>query len=158
MTPIRLVIVDDHVVFREALRALLGRVDEIDLVGEAADTRQAIEVTESLHPDVVLMDLHLPDGGGEQATSTILASHPQMAVLVLTMHSDDAHLRHALHAGARGSLLKDAAPEAIIRAILAVHEGQAIFDRAIVARVVGAKQASDHRTPMNGIVLWQSRR
>lgn len=62
VTPIRLVIVDDHVVFREALRALLGRVDEIDLVGEAADTRQAIEVTESLHPDVVLMDLHLPDG------------------------------------------------------------------------------------------------
>ena len=88
------------------------------------------------------MDLHLPGGGGEQATSTILASHPQMAVLVLTMHSDDAHLRHALHAGARGYLLKDAAPEAIIRAILAVHEGQAIFDRAIAARVVAASGTS----------------
>jgi CheY-like chemotaxis protein len=72
VTPIRLVIVDDHVVFREGLRALLGRVDEIDIVGEAADTRQAIEVTDSLHPDVVLMDLHLPGGGGEQATSTCL--------------------------------------------------------------------------------------
>jgi DNA-binding NarL/FixJ family response regulator len=142
VTPIRLVIVDDHVVFREGLRALLGRVDEIDIVGEAADTRQAIEVTESLHPDVVLMDLHLPGSGGEQATSTILASHPQIAVLVLTMHSDDAHLRHALHAGARGYLLKDAEPDAIIRAILAVHEGQAIFDRAIAARVVAASGTS----------------
>jgi DNA-binding NarL/FixJ family response regulator len=138
VTPIRLVIVDDHVVFREGLRALLGRVDDIEIVGEAADTQQAIEVTQTLRPEVVLMDLHLPGGGGELATSSILASHPEIAVLVLSMHSDDAHLREALHAGARGYLLKDAEPEAIIRAILAVHEGQAIFDRAIAARVVAA--------------------
>ncbi|HET9650437.1 MAG TPA: response regulator transcription factor [Microlunatus sp.] len=138
MTPIRLVIVDDHMVFREGLRALLGRVDDIEIVGEATDTQQAVEVSLTLRPDVVLMDLHLPGGGGELATSSILASHPEAAVLVLSMHSDDAHLREALRAGARGYLLKDAEPEAIIRAILAVHEGQAIFDRAIAARVVAA--------------------
>ena len=101
MTPVRLVVVDDHMVFREGLRALLGRVDDIEIVEEAATTQEAIEVTEAARPDVVLMDLHLPGDGGEAATTTILASHPEIAVLVLTMHSDDTHLRHALHAGAR---------------------------------------------------------
>ena len=112
MTPIRLVVVDDHMVFREGLRALLGRVDDIEIVGEAANTQDAVEVTEAVRPDVVLMDLNLPGDGGEVATTTILAAHPEVAVLVLTMHSDDAHLRHALHAGARGYLLKDAEPDA----------------------------------------------
>ena len=138
MTPIRLVVVDDHMVFREGLRALLGRVDDIEIVGEAANTQDAVEVTEAFRPDVVLMDLNLPGDGGEAATTTILAAHPEVAVLVLTMHSDDAHLRHALHAGARGYLLKDAEPDAIIRAIVAVNEGQAIFDRGIAPRVIAA--------------------
>ena len=84
MTPIHVVVVDDHMVFREGLRALLGRVDDIEIVGEAATTQEAIEVTEAVRPDVVLMDLHLPGDGGEVAT-TILAAHPEVAVLVLTM-------------------------------------------------------------------------
>jgi DNA-binding NarL/FixJ family response regulator len=147
MTPIRVVVVDDHMVFREGLRALLGRVDEIEIVGEAATTEQAIDVTEGVQPDVVLMDLNLPGNGGEVATTTILAAHPEMAVLVLTMHSDDAHLRHALNAGARGYLLKDAEPDAIIRAIIAVNEGQAIFDRGIAARVIAASGAPHAERP-----------
>jgi DNA-binding NarL/FixJ family response regulator len=138
VTPIRLVVVDDHMVFREGLRALLGRVDDIEIVGEAATTQEAIEITESARPDVVLMDLNLPGDGGEAATTMIVTAHPEVAVLVLTMHSDDAHLRHALHAGARGYLLKDAEPEAIIRAIVAVNKGQAIFDPGIAARVIAA--------------------
>ena len=150
MTPIHLVVVDDHMVFREGLRALLGRVDDIEIVGEAANTQDAVEVTEALRPDVVLMDLNLPGDGGEAATTTILAAHPEVAVLVLTMHSDDAHLRHALQAGARGYLLKDAEPDAIIRAILAVHEGQAIFDPGIAARVIAATgtQQADRPFPV----------
>jgi DNA-binding NarL/FixJ family response regulator len=150
VTPIRLVVVDDHMVFREGLRALLGRVDDIEIVGEAANTQDAVEVTEALRPDVVLMDLNLPGDGGEAATTTILAAHPEVAVLVLTMHSDDAHLRHALQAGARGYLLKDAEPDAIIRAILAVHEGQAIFDPGIAARVIAATgtQQADRPFPV----------
>jgi DNA-binding NarL/FixJ family response regulator len=147
VTPIRVVVVDDHMVFREGLRALLGRADDIDIVGEAATTQEAIEVAEAVQPDVVLMDLHLPGGGGEVATTTILAAHPEVAVLVLTMHSDDAHLRHALHAGARGYLLKDAEPNAIIRAILAVNEGQAIFDRGIAARVIAAADTPQAERP-----------
>jgi DNA-binding NarL/FixJ family response regulator len=138
MTQIRVVVVDDHIVFREGLRALLSRADDIELVGEAATTQEAIEITDAVRPDVVLMDLHLPGGGGEIATATILTAHPEVAVLVLTMHSDDAHLRHALHAGARGYMLKDAEPDAIMRAIITVNEGQAIFDRGIAARVIAA--------------------
>jgi DNA-binding NarL/FixJ family response regulator len=133
-----LVVVDDHMVFREGLRALLSRVEDIEIVGEAATTQDAIEVTEAVRPDVVLMDLNLPGDGGEVATTTIIAAHPEIAVLVLTMHGDDAHLRHALNAGARGYLLKDAEPDAIIRAIVAVNEGQAIFDRGIAPRVIAA--------------------
>jgi len=147
VTPVRLVVVDDHMVFREGLRALFGRVEDIEIVGEAATTQEAIDVTEAARPDVVLMDLNLPGDGGEVATTTILASHPEIAVLVLTMHSDDAHLRHALHAGARGYLLKDAEPEAIIRAIAAVKEGQAIFDPGIAARVIAATGTSDAERP-----------
>ena len=116
-------------------------------IGEAATTQEAIEVTDALRPDVVLMDLHLPGGGGEVATTTIAAAHPEVAVLVLTMHSDDAHLRHALNAGARGYLLKDAEPDAIIRAIIAVSQGQAIFDPGIAARVIAATGASQAERP-----------
>ena len=76
MTPIRVVVVDDHMVFREGLRALLGRVDGIEIVGEAATTQEATEVAEAVLPDVVLMDLHLPGGGGEVATTRILAVPP----------------------------------------------------------------------------------
>jgi DNA-binding NarL/FixJ family response regulator len=147
VTPIRVVIVDDHMVFREGLRALLGRIDEIEIIGEAASTEEAIEVTDALRPDVVLMDLHLPGDGGEVATNAIVAAHPEVAVLVLTMHSDDAHLRHALNAGARGYLLKDAEPDAIIRAIVAVSQGQAIFDPGIAARVIAATGAPQADRP-----------
>lgn len=147
MTPIRVVVVDDHMVFREGLRALLGRIDDIEIVGEAATTQEAINMAEGVQPDVVLMDLNLPGHGGEVATTTILAAHPEMAVLVLTMHSDDAHLRHALNAGARGYLLKDAEPDAIIRAIVAVNEGQAIFDPGIAPRVIAATGASQAGRP-----------
>jgi DNA-binding NarL/FixJ family response regulator len=147
VTQIRVVVVDDHMVFREGLRALLGRVDDVEIIGEAATTQEAIEVTDALRPDVVLMDLHLPGGGGEVATTTIAASHPEVAVLVLTMHSDDAHLRHALNAGARGYLLKDAEPDAIIRAIIAVSQGQAIFDPGIAARVIAATGAAQAERP-----------
>jgi DNA-binding NarL/FixJ family response regulator len=105
------VVVDDHMIFREGLRALLGRVDDIEIVGEAATTQEAIEVTKAARPDVVLMDLHLPADGGEAGTTTILASHPEIAVLVLTMHSDDTRPRHALHAGARGHQHQDGAEQ-----------------------------------------------
>ena len=99
---ISVVVVDDHTVFREGLRALLARVPEVEVVGEASNTDDAVAVTASTRPDVVLMDLNLPGGGGEVATRLILAEHTAAAVLVLTMHVDDTHLQRALRAGAHG--------------------------------------------------------
>ena len=147
MTPVRVVIVDDHLVFREGLRALLVRVPEIDVVGEAATGEQAVIVVAELVPDVVLMDLTLPGEGGAAACATITARHPEVAVLVLTMHADHAHLQQSLQSGARGYLLKDADPDAILRAIVAVHQGQAIFDRGIAPQVLAAGAAARSTRP-----------
>lgn len=138
MTPIRVVVVDDHAVFREGIRSLLARVDHIEVVGEAGTTQQAIQVTADLNPDVVLMDLNIPGGGGEAATATILSNQPDVAIMVLTMHTDDQHLRRALQAGARGYLAKDAEPDAIIHSIAAVHDGQVIFSSDIGAQLIAA--------------------
>jgi len=136
--PIRVVVVDDHAVFREGLRALLARVDTIDVVGEAATTDQAIAVVASETPDVVLMDLNIPGEGGLTATEQITGGPAPPAVLILTMYSDDGHLQKALAAGARGYLLKDADPDAIVRAIQTVHDGQIVFDAGIAVRIIDA--------------------
>lgn len=136
MIPIRIVIVDDHVVFREGLRALLARIDHVEVVGEASTTDEAITSVRECRPDVVLMDLHIPGSGGIDATSTITAEGTAGAVLVLTMSSEDTHVRRALAAGAHGYLLKDAQPEAIVRAIVSVHAGQLVFDGGIAGPIL----------------------
>ena len=141
-TPIAVVVVDDHAVFRDGLRALLDRVDAMRVVGEAGTTDDAVSVTNETSPDVVLMDLHLPGAGGADATRRILDARPSIAVLALTMHSDDAHLRSALAAGARGYLLKDAAPDAIVHAIIAVHDGQMVLDGGVTDRLLSASLSS----------------
>jgi DNA-binding NarL/FixJ family response regulator len=138
MNPLRVLVVDDHIVFREGLRALLSRIDDIDVVAEAGTTKEAVTAAAKSNPDVILMDLHIPDGGGIEATAAILASQPGIAVLVLTMHSDDKHLRDAIRAGARGYLLKDADPDSIVRAVIAVHQGQLIFDPGIASHLLTA--------------------
>ncbi len=131
MTALGVLIVDDHAVFRDGMRALLGRIDTIEVLGEAGTTDEAVAAAAELRPDVILMDLHIPGRGGVSATEAILADFPDTAVLVLTMHDDDLHLRDAIQAGARGYLLKDSRSDAIIDAILAVHGGQMIFDRGV---------------------------
>lgn len=144
---VRVLVVDDHVVFREGLRALLGRIDGIHVVGEAGTTDEAIAVAAQVGPDVILMDLHIPGTGGVAATETILAQSPETAVLVLTMHDDDLHLRDAIQAGARGYLLKDSGSDAIIDAILAVHRGQLIFDRGVAQHLRSVTTGHASRRP-----------
>jgi DNA-binding NarL/FixJ family response regulator len=144
---VRLVVVDDHVVFREGVRALIARIAGIEVVGEASSTDEAVEVAAQCRPDVILMDLHLPGDGGTAATERILETQPDVAVLVLTMHTDDAHLRQAIAAGARGYLLKDADPDAIVRAIIAVREGQLIFDPGIADMVLASASAAQEARP-----------
>lgn len=143
---IKVVVVDDHAVFREGVRALLARVDEIEVVGEAGTTDEAIAVAAEVTPDVILMDLNIPGGGGETATVAILADRPETAVLMLTMYTDATHLRGALQAGARGYLVKDAEPDAIVRAIEAVHGGQVIFSPDIGGQVIAASTTETSRS------------
>ena len=138
---IKVLVVDDHAVFREGVRALLARVDDIEVVGEAATTQEAVDAATAHEPDVILMDLNIPGGGGESATVTILAARPTTAVLMLTMYTDPIHLRSALQAGARGYLVKDAEPEAIVRSIVAVHDGQVIFSPDVGGQVIAVSTA-----------------
>lgn len=135
---IRVVVVEDHPMFRNGLVALLDELDGIEVVGQAATGEQADEVVAALDPDVVLMDLHLPGISGVEATSHITTRQPHVAVLVLTMLDDDSSLLGAMRAGARGYLLKEAAPEEIVRAVEAVAAGQAVFGGTAAARMLAA--------------------
>ncbi len=102
METIRLLIVDDHALFREGLRALFSAIEDIELVGEAATGQQAIELTEELQPDVILMDIDMPGMGGVEATRSILRKTPSAGVVMVTMLEDDASVFSAMRAGARG--------------------------------------------------------
>ncbi len=134
--PIRVVVADDHSLIREGVRALLGSVPDMELVGEAANGREAVAVVARTGPDVVLMDLHMPEVDGVAATRTIAAEHPAVAVLVVSMLDDDASVFAALRAGARGYVLKGAEPDELQRAVRAVASGDAIFGPGIAERVL----------------------
>lgn len=135
MTPVRVVIADDHPMFRYGLRAALAAGDEIEVVGEAADGRELLSVVNATRPDVVLTDLAMPGLNGARATEQLLARHPGLAVLVLTMHEDDDALFGAIRAGAGGYLLKGADRDEIVRALIAVAAGEAFYGAPLGRRI-----------------------
>lgn len=136
MKPIRVIMVDDHMLIRQGLNALLQAEIDIKIVGEAGDGNQAVQLTRDLQPDVVLMDAQLPGGlSGLQATRIITSSFPQVKVLALTMHDDSDYVFGMLRAGASGYLLKQGAVEELAAAIRTVHRGQSALHPAI-ARIV----------------------
>ena len=134
---IRVLIADDHPVVRRGLRALLSTVNGFEVVGEAADGAEAVREAQLTRPDVVLMDVRMPDLDGVEATRRIRKAVPETAVLMLTMYDDDATVFTAMQAGARGYLLKGAEQDDIADAIRAVVRGQAIFGPGIAGRVLG---------------------
>jgi len=135
MEPIRVLIADDHPLFRDGLRTLLNSVPETEAVGEVATGDEAIAQAATLQPDVILMDLHMPGLNGIEATRSILHTSPHIGILVLTMFEDDDSVFSAMRAGARGYLLKGADQAEILRAIKAVSHGEAIFSPAIAGRL-----------------------
>jgi DNA-binding NarL/FixJ family response regulator len=133
---IRILLVDDHAVVREGLRAFLALQDGMEIVGEAGDGAEAIEQAERLCPDVILMDLVMPRVDGVQAMRELRHRAPSSRVIVLTSFLDDDRLLPAIRAGAAGYLLKNADPAELVRAIRAAHAGDAVIDPTAAARLV----------------------
>jgi DNA-binding NarL/FixJ family response regulator len=132
---IRVVVADDHPVFRTGLRTLVRESDGLAFVGEAADGREAVAVCAEQRPDVVLMDIRMPGVSGIDATRQILQARPDTGVLMLTMLEDDTSVFAAMRAGARGYILKGADPDQIVRAVTAVAAGEIIFGAALAGRM-----------------------
>jgi two-component system response regulator NreC len=131
MSNIRVLLADDHIIMRKGLRLLLERQPNITVVGEASDGRECVELAHAEKPDVVVMDLAMPNLNGIEAARQIVAQNPAIAVAVLSMHSDESYVIRALKAGARAYLLKDSAESDLIGAIQALSDGKSFFSPAI---------------------------
>jgi len=133
---IRLLVVDDHTLFREGLSALLSAIEDMELIGEATTGKEALALASSLQPDVILMDINMPDVNGVEATRIILDEHPVIGIIMVTMLEDDASIFSAMRAGARGYVLKGAKHEELLQTIRAVADGQALFGPAVATRMM----------------------
>ncbi|HEY3507132.1 MAG TPA: response regulator transcription factor [Actinocatenispora sp.] len=133
---IRVLIVDDHPVVREGLRGILGAEGGIVVVGEAGSATEAVAAARAHEPDVVLMDLRMPDGDGVQATVAVLAQVPRCRVVVLTTYENDADILRAVEAGATGYLLKDAGRGELAKAIRAAARGETVLAPSVAAKLV----------------------
>lgn len=144
MSRIRVVVADDHPLFRQGLRSIVEDSTTLELVGEAATGQEVVAVAASARPDVVVMDLHMPGTDGIEATRQILANQPDVRVLVLTMVDEDSSVRAALRAGARGYTLKGSTPSDILQAVQAVAAGMSVFSAELSQRLA----AGDPTPPM----------
>jgi DNA-binding NarL/FixJ family response regulator len=143
---LRLLLADDHPLFRDGLQALIGSVNDLEVVGEAATGLEVVERCLELQPDVVLMDLHLPELNGIEATRRVVEASPHVGVLVLTMVEDDDAVFAAMRAGARGYLVKGSSQGEILAAIRAVGSGEAVFGPAIARRLMDYFSSSPGRS------------
>lgn len=163
MKAIRILLADDHTVMRKGLRMLLDSQPEFSVVAEASDGRQAVEQAEATNPDVAVVDIAMPNLSGIEAAQRIHAALPQVAIVILSMHSDEGYVLRALKAGAKGYLLKDSAEGDLIQAIKAVHQGKSFFSPEVSQMLVedyireirarGAEDSYDLLTPREREIL-----
>ena len=137
MKKIRILLADDHSLVRKGLRLLLERAPDLEVAGEAADGREAVRLAATLEPDIVIMDIAMPQWNGIDATAQIVKQNPRIGVIILSMHSDESYLMRALTAGAKGYLLKDSAEEDLLRAVQAVAQGRPFFSPVIAQALLG---------------------
>jgi DNA-binding NarL/FixJ family response regulator len=136
MEPLRVLIADDHPLFRHGIQALLSATPDCEVVGEAQTGEEAVALATELQPDVILMDIQMPGNNGIEATRQILHTNPHIRILMVTMFEDDASVFTAMRAGARGYVLKDTEKAELLRALRAVGSGEAIFSPAIATRLI----------------------
>src|SRR3990170_368655 len=141
--PIRVLIADDHALVREGTRELLARETDLEVVGEAADGAEAIELAGRLLPDVVVIDIGMPGINGVEATARIKAEHPEIGVLVLTVQDDEQYVYAILEAGAAGYLLKDIHGSQLVEAVRSVRAGEGVLHPAIARKILGRFRRSD---------------
>lgn len=132
----RIIVADDHTLFRDGLRALFRSIPDVEVIGESDTGEAAIKKAADLQPDVILMDIQMPDMNGIEATRHIVQTSPQVGVIIVTMFEDDGSVFAAMRAGARGYILKGADQEEMLRAIRAVANGEALFGPAIATRLM----------------------
>jgi len=133
---IKLLIVDDHPIVRKGLRDLMELTADIQVVGEAANGDEAIEIARAVRPEVVLLDLVMPGLGGIEIIKILKADHPNIRILVLTSYSEDAMIISAVRAGAIGYLLKDSSPQDVVRAVHEVYHGESFLHPAIARKLI----------------------
>ena len=134
--PMRLAIVDDHELARDSLRDMLDDAPDFEVVGEAANGREALSLCSRLHPELMLMDVRMPEMDGLQATKEIKRRHPKTSILMVTMHENPDYLLEALKAGAAGYVLKDASQDEVLSAVRRVREGESPLDPELAARLL----------------------
>lgn len=147
MDPIRILIADDHPLFRDGMHGLLDSVSDTEVIGEATTGEEAISLAAALQPDVILMDINMPGVNGIEATREILHNSPHISILTVTMLEDDDSVFAAMRAGARGYVLKGANQAEMLRAIRAVANGEAIFSPGIAQRLIGFFSATKPVAP-----------
>jgi two-component system, NarL family, response regulator NreC len=163
MRKIRILLADDHQLMRSGIRLMLERESDLSVVGEASDGREAVALAKSLRPDVVVMDIGMANLNGIEAAQQVTQNRPEVAIVMLSMHSDEGYVLRALKAGARGYLLKDSAEADLIKAVHAVAAGKSFFSPAVSKVLLddyvrklkrsGADDAYDLLTPREREVL-----
>ena len=136
MEPIKILVVDDHEVVRDGISVMMGRQRDFAVVGEASNGLEAIEKVQDLHPDIVLMDLRMPQMNGVEAMRRIRSEDSEVKFIVLTTYDNDEYIFDAIEAGAKGYLLKDASREELFQAVRAVHRGESLIEPGVAAKIL----------------------
>jgi two-component system, NarL family, response regulator LiaR len=136
VSPIRVLLADDHPVVRQGLATIVSLEEDMEVVGQAGSGLEAVRLATSSRPDVILMDLQMPDIDGVETIGRIHGLHPDVRILILTIYHDEEHVLAGIRAGAHGYLIKDATPEELLQAIRAVYRGEAVLGNAVTATVL----------------------